>query len=356
MKAKYTFPIKSNSRTDIGVSFTHQEWEYELKEEGGELTKISITLPNFPIEALPSISSTPDLEIKMSISIPTDPFIDDVFSKIRTIEGSLSFWGVDEINTEEYEREWIAENETEKSLLQMFSYKTNFHEPPIKDRPTTHLDLVIRSIISTEKFEPFEIALNFNRRGKIDFKSGKYIEAIYDYFFFLEHLYSNGKFRSKELANQFENSKELVAFIEKTKNEIQIHEPDVKTNSELKKIINTTTQETIREIIKLRGFLHHHSRSNPNIWHPSKQKDFKGEAIFLMHLCHSISISKCITELFTNDCLTKFRDTIVVDAEKQRIRWPNLEKALEPTKSNPTHKNKYSYTQKRFNLSIPEIK
>jgi len=328
MKAKYTFLIKSHSRTDTGIKFIHDTWEYDLTEEKGEITKISITVPNFPKQALPLIASTPELEIKMSVTIPKDPLIEDILSKIRTIEGSLSFWGINEIKTEEYKREWIPESEEERTQLQMFSYSSSFNETPIKDRPKIFLDLVVRSIISTDKLESLEIALNFNRRGKLDAKQGKYIEAIYDYFFFLEHLYSGGKFKSKELATQFEKSEELVNYIEKTKSDISSYEPEFTTSTLLQEISIETTQKTIRRIIKLRGFLHHHSKSNTKTWHPSKQQEFKDDATFLMHLCHNIAIEKCTAELFTEECLRKFCATTVVNSENQRIRWPDIESLL----------------------------
>jgi hypothetical protein len=77
----------------------------------------------------------------------------------------------------------------------------------------------------------------------------------------------------------------------------------------------------IEHLVELRGFLHHHSIKNKKAWNPSKQSDFKGDALFWQSVCHEAAIKSCTEILYRAEELEKFLATPVLTPEGHRIRW-----------------------------------
>jgi len=180
MKCKYSFPIKGDIKFHIGIRFTKEKRVYELKVKDGFLTDLCVTISNFPEQCLPTITQLKEGKFKASISIPTDPYWDDLVADIRTIEGVLCIWGVKEINVDYCTTEWIPESEDEKKKLQMFSFTTSRSDKLPDNLPEAHMDLLVRSILAVSDMRDLETPLNFYRRGRLDVYEERFIDAIYD--------------------------------------------------------------------------------------------------------------------------------------------------------------------------------
>lgn len=323
MKCKYSFPIKGHIKLHIGIHFTKGKYQYEFKVKDSFITHICVVVSDYPKQSLPKFETLKEGKIKASISIPDDPYLNDIVSDIRTIEGSLCLWGVEEIDIDCYRTEWLPESEEEKNELQLYSFMNSKSNEPPENMPDTQLDLLVRTILAIEDIKESETPLNFYRRGRIDIKERRFIEAVYDFYFVLETLYGNGKFKKSQILKEFIASSELMTAIENIENIISPElKADCKKFKQLQeKYLKKTKEKMLEQIIVTRGFLHHHTSKMKGIWHPASQKDYEIDAEVLLAICHNILMKKVIDVLFQNDRITEFLDTKVKSADGHTINF-----------------------------------
>jgi hypothetical protein len=323
MKCKYSFPIKGQVRFPIGINFCGGKRVYEFKVKKGVLSELSVTFCDFPEICLPTIVQHKEGKIKASISVPPDPFWDDMVSDIRAIEGALCIWGIAEINVDYCTTEWIPETESEKEKVQMFSFsRTRSGEPP-ENLPNAPIHLFVRSVLAVSDLKEAEIPLNFYRRGRLDVFEERYIDAIYNLYFVFETLFADGRFKKNDVVRKFRASKELLDAMDQVQKDI---DPEIRSNKTLlkeyrEKYVNKTKEEIIEHIVDLRGFLHHHTLKKKDIWHPSKQRTFKVDALTLLKICHHIALKRTISVLFKQERVEEFLKTEVKTEDGRTIRW-----------------------------------
>jgi hypothetical protein len=313
MKCKYSFPIKADVRFPTGIKF-------KLKE--GVLSEFAVTFSDFPENFIPSIVPHKEGEVKASISLPCGPFWNDLVSDIRTIEGALCMWGVTEISVDCCKIEWIPETESEKERIQIYSFSMTREENP-PENLTMGVDLFVRSVLAVADLRESETLMNFYRRGKLDVLEERYIEAIYDFYFFLETLFADGKFREDDVVRNFSMSKELLKAIDGVRRDI---DPRIRSEPNLlkefgEKYLKKSSDEIIKHIVILRGFLHHHTQKRKGIWHPSNQKEYKLDALTLHGICHDIVSDRTIGVLFKAERVEEFLKTEVRSSDGKQIQW-----------------------------------
>jgi len=322
MKCKYSFPIKADVRFATGIKFCVGNRAYEFKLKEGVLSELSVTVSDFPENCMPSIAPHKEGKIKASISVPCGPFWDNLVSDIRTIEGALCMWGVAEISVEYCKIEWIPETESEKEKIEIFSFSITREEKP-PENLTMRTDLFVRSVLAVADLRESETPMNFYRRGKLDVLEERYIDAIYDFYFFLETPFAQGKFREDDVIRKFSLSKELFKAIDEVRTDI---DPRIRSQPNLlkefgEKYLKRSGNEIIKHIVKLRGFLHHHTQKRKDIWHPSNQKEYMLDALTLYGICHSIASNRTIGVLFKPERVEEFLKTEVRSSGGKKIRW-----------------------------------
>ena len=298
----------------------NRAYEFRLKE--GVLSELSVTFSDFPEDCIPTIAPHKEGKIKASISVSCDPFWNDLVSDIRTIEGALCLWGVTEIGVEYCKIEWIPETESEKERIQIYSFSAAREEKP-PENLAMGVDLFVRSILAVADLRESETPMNFYRRGKLDVLEERYIEGIYDFYFFLETLFADGKFREDDVVRNLSMSKELLKAIDEVRKDI---DPRIGSEPNLlkefgEKYLKKSSDEIIKHIVKLRGFLHHHSQKRKDIWHPSNQKEYKLDAFMLYGICHDIVSKRTIGVLFKPERVEEFLKTEVRSSDDKKIRW-----------------------------------
>ncbi len=323
MKCKYSFPVKGHIRFPAGINFCAGNRVYEFKVKNGFLSELSVTICNFPEIYFPTIVQHKVGKFKASISVPPDPFWDDLVSDIRTIEGVLCIWGIREINADYCTTEWIPETESEKKNIQLSSFSRTRNEKPPENLSTSPIDLFIRSILAVSDLKESETPLNFYRRGQLDVFEERYIDAIYDLYFVLETLFADGKFKKKDVVLKFSASKELLEAINQDQKDI---DPEIRSNPNLlkeyrEKYLNKSKDEIIEHIVDLRGELHHHTLKKKDIWHPAKQRYFKVDALTLLNICYHIASTRIIDVLFKQERIEEFLKTAVKTENGRTIRW-----------------------------------
>jgi hypothetical protein len=157
--------------------------------------------------------------------------------------------------------------------------------------PSLSYDLFARAVMAASSAEPIDIPLNFFRRGMMDVYERSYIEAIYDFYFQLETLFSEGKFRSKEVEKNFVASTLLISSVDLAIRDpgrmIQSSQGLMKQFSE--KYGSLNPESAIHEMLKLRGYLHHHTLMRKGIWHPEEQLRYEIDALFMQQVAFNVA-------------------------------------------------------------------
>jgi hypothetical protein len=274
---------------------------------------------------LPSVKQ-PTLEKQPRFTVPPDPFLDVVIEEIRAIRGALALWGVVDIDIDQAVREFLPETPEETAACQITSIRyqrPNREELPLVPNTT---DLLIRCIVSRGKLAPYEVPLEFQRRGLDDRYRKQYVEAIFNFFFVLEYLFAGGKFRTAQVVENFLASPELLAGLAEARSTfLGAIQSEESAKQFREKYGDRSDEEVVTAIVELRGKLHHQSIKRTN-WHPALQQEFEMDADFLGAVCQSVLMAKVLGILFDQYEKEQFLATTVLDINDKPIRVINLER------------------------------
>jgi len=308
MKCKYSFPVTARITLPCPLIFQRGNRTFSLELDNGRLSRLAVTVDDFPEAALPQVKKTPPV----AITFPTDPELESLLPDVRTLEGALTIWGVQRIDTVRFKSEWIPENAEERAKLDLFGFERNREEEG-RSYPAPAIDLLLRTIVSVEKFRGWEVPLNFNRRGRLAVIQERYTEAFYEFYFFIESLYGNGKFKTHAVTAEFNASIELNAAIQEA-----VADPDFELKSdpvlraEFQKHYATEPHtEIVQRLVEMRGFLHHHSSKNKKAWNPGMQLGYKADTLFWQSVCHNAATKYLNGVLFDPVEMQKFKETVV---------------------------------------------
>ena len=242
------------------------------------------------------------VEPGVALTIDYDKQISDkLIDMFQYIDASLSLlFGVKKINWEERETFFIPESEEEQSKLDVMSYSLRYHYP---EEQRTKLTVgVFKDIIQRKsKDESLTIVKLFHREGIREFRSLRYIQAYYSFYFILEDLYGEGKTQNRDIEQKFKSNQTLRTLIQGVLNTtIKPH------GNHLQNIQNFLQEENksfdvdgiIELIVRVRGNLHHYSgKSTKRKGTPLNQREFESMAYLLM----GITIKSIIEEQFRSD-------------------------------------------------------
>jgi hypothetical protein len=308
MKCKYQFQVLGKIKISDYKPINVRGKTYELDVNAyGVITHISVTVLLNNTQYHPRILPSQEEGVKLLIIINDGPYIELVKKELRIVEGLLSLYGLTSIDLNSPYREWIPETEEERKELQLFNYQEKIVEVDDSEIPVSPFDLIARSFIGADRGFEIEIPLNFFRKGQIDFNEGRYIEAIYDFYFLLESLYANGQFREKSVITAFEKSAELTGAIRTVLQDSDClsMERDV-WNDIVLLYGNKSMREVLEEIVKLRGFLHHHTLKRKDIWHPEEHNTYKIKASFLQNIAFHVAFALSDRCIFDEEVISEY--------------------------------------------------
>lgn len=293
MRCRYKFKV--NGRLKIGFSFplSVSGTTYAVEcNPAGVITHVCATVPAPDESQWPEAMPDPRPGVKLGLTLQSPGFA-LVRMEVRAIEGLLSLYGVTSIEVDNPEETWLPDSEEERRRLQVFSFARQTVEMPDAELPTVPFDLVARSILVARHAQDIEVALSFYRKGRIDIREERYLEAIYDLYFMLESVFGEGKSKNYQVKEAFERSSVLKDCIEKAvidevlRNELA-REPRLRREF-TQRYEGKSTTEIIDQIVEMRGFLHHHTMQRPGIWHPEDHKRFEIDALLLQHVCYDVA-------------------------------------------------------------------
>jgi hypothetical protein len=323
MRYRYTFDVKSHTHLAATLYFTHRDLKFRLVEIGGRFTKLIVDTGSvtIPLEVL----RTPT----QGFAVPRDPFLDVVIEEIRAIRAALALWGVIDIDVDQVLREFVPDTTEENVAMQVKSIKYERRDREKLPLVPTTTDLLIRCVVSREKLAPYEVPLEFHRRGVDDNFREQSVEAIFSFFFVLEYLFGKGQFRTAQLVKNFLASPKLLAGLAEARSQFlgAVRSEDVAKRFR-KKYGDPTDEEVVQTIVELRGKLHHQSIKRIN-WHPALQKEFEMDAHFLGAVCQSVLMAVVLEVLFDENEKKQFLAVPVFDANGNPIQVTGQEQ-LDP--------------------------
>lgn len=312
MKCRYTFKISGQIKVDIIRPISVRGWTFEFLHERGVLSHLMVTVPANGPDDLPRITPTPAPGIKADIKVPAPAFA-FVRQEVRSIEALLSVFGVHEIDVNRFKTTWIPESEEEKKKIHLNDFSTDVAEAGTETMLPMPFDLLARCVIGADEVTDMEMQLAFFRKGIVSFYEGRFIEAIYDFYFFFESMFGEGQFKKRGIEEAFKKSEPLIEAIK----EVMVNPVSTVTpkkdelQSFLKKYGGMSVEGIIDHIVELRGFLHHHTRKRKEIWHPSDHKRYESEAhLFRAIACH-IALKTVIEVLYVPEGVEPYKQAFL---------------------------------------------
>ena len=312
MRVRYRLPVSGRLRIDASFPITKPLFTFTFETDDlGLVTHINATAKVDDRTLWPRVTAAPQPGAKFHIQL-SSPYRAELRRDIRALTGLLALYGVDDINVDLLDEVWEPESEDEKSALPLYSFQVNRKPAPISSFPVMPFDLIARSLLITERAAGFDAALNFFRKGRVDVKAERYLDAVLEYLFMIETTYANGKFRSAQVEEEYLSSTELCRLIAETvPNPALLSEirRDSRIDQRFREAYEgKTPEELIPYIVALRGELHHHSARKSGIWHPTDHLRFGADAYFLEYLCLGIAFAITHDTLFDENTVRTYQE------------------------------------------------
>ena len=317
MKCRYTFRISGQTKVDAVLPISVRGWTFEFLHDRGVLTHLTVTVPANGPNDLPTINPSPTPGIKADIKVPAPGFA-FVRQEVRSIEALLSVFGVREIDVNRFKTTWIPESEDEKAAIHLNDFSTNVAEEDTESMSPLPFDLLARCVIGADEAMSVEMQLAFFRKGIVSFYEERFIESIYDFYFFFESMFGEGNFKKRSVEEAFKKSEALTGAIKEVMANPSQHVTPRKTELErfLKKWSGMSVERIIKHIVELRGFLHHHTRKRKGIWHPSDHKRYESEAHLFRAVACSIALKTALEVLYSQDVIETYKKAFLAHDSK----------------------------------------
>jgi hypothetical protein len=310
MRCQYQFSVKGRVRIELCFPISWEGFEYNFVcDENGIIRRLDVIVEVPDKQEWPTMTLNPEVGIAAHLEIKNPSFV-ILKKQVRAIEGLLSIYGLEAIDIEHFKQVWLPDNELEKTALGVYSFERNRHVAPAHELIPMPFDIVARLVLSAPRSRNIEIALGFHRKGRQDIREERFIEAFYDFYFMIESLFGEGKFKNSAVVGAFSNNSALTSQIEKAKQEPiflgALSREPLQIRRAHEKYLSRTPDQILAHIVELRGYLHHHSSSRPGIWHPDDHSDYKADALFMQVLCYQIAFSISEPIVFSKKTLAEY--------------------------------------------------
>jgi hypothetical protein len=311
MRCRYRFPVHGKIRTTVSLPVQARGWVFELETVAGIITHVTVSVPVPNRQDWPLIEKEPAPGVRANITAHTAhlPFIQ---RELRAFQGLLSLFGLHSIELDYPEVQWLPESEEERAELHIFSYKITAERVPDDPVMPLRFDVLARSIIAADAATDIEIPLNFFRRGMLDVYERNYIEAIYDFYFILETLFGEGKFRTASVSAAFLSSTQLRSCVQRGITDpgpMIMLDAGIRASFE-QRYGKMSVENAIEKMIELRGYLHHHTSKRRGIWNPEDQHRYEVDALFFQTVTHNVIFAIAEPYLYSEDVVRAYEDLI----------------------------------------------
>jgi hypothetical protein len=300
MKCSYYYRINGTLKIAQTQPITIRQMDFVFETESGlaKFLRITTTIAK---DEWPQLDRK-DSDSKATLHLRNDRMV-FIAMEVRGLEAILSLFGLTSIDQDNWEIEYIPENEEERKSLPFtkFSQQTERVDYPLEFRLNdTLLSDAIAAALYVE-LGNLTFPLSFFRKGMLSMLEGRFIGAYYEFYFVLENLYGNGQFHSKPIIAQFKKTPKLRAAAQRV---LHTGSDDFSSETTRREFItrfqNHTVDSLLKYIVKQRGFLHHHSSRMRTNWHPSYEQEFEIDALLLRDIAQRVMLDE-LFELFGTD-------------------------------------------------------
>jgi hypothetical protein len=308
VRCKFTFKVTGTLNLAEAFPIDTKFYRYEFIRDKSLLTHLVVSVSAPDKNDWPSVipNPAPGMKYEFRFSTPSLPFVQ---AEVRTLQGVLSMYGIREIDIDGPLIEWVSENDEERSQLAMNNFKRSSQQIDPHNFPPTPFDIVARSVLTANQMSEIDIPVNFFRRGCGDLVNRQYISAIYSFYFVLETLYANGKFKTAAVLQEFKASQDLRAAVQLvisdpgplfTMNKMTLPEFEAGYRA-------VTIDQFIERMIKVRGFLHHHTLKRRGMWHPEEQQKHETDAVVFQAVTYNVIFDIVKGYLWQQDVIDSFQ-------------------------------------------------
>lgn len=193
-------------------------------------------------------------------------------------------------------QEFISETEEDNQFAHISEVTRTDRKQVIPSTLTQNsFDIMMQN---ADRYEPLRVVSGFWREAMADFQDGRYIQAVYNFYFVLEDMFASGKSAEPEVYRSFARSPELTTALEFTVNSFP------NGNARNMNLLQVFLDEERlkwdvpglrRFLIRIRGRLHHFSgRSSKRQGTPFTQMSFRSVALLLMHIVSQTLIGRMV--------------------------------------------------------------
>ena len=217
-----------------------------------------------------------------------------MMSAIHSLESFLCFYGnLEAIHWSAAEVFLEAESEEEEQYLLLKGWTmTPAINDPVVDLSPEQLGFIIAN---AKTCSPLTTTLAFYRAGINEIRRANNISAFFNFYFVLEGLYGNGKWRGKDVIYEFGKSAIVVQALENIIAEgfPRAMGEDVSIADRLAKINKPCNPAgMIHFLVHTRGDLHHHSGLNGRAaGSPLVNEHYQALAQFSLRICQAVLLS-----------------------------------------------------------------
>lgn len=224
-------------------------------------------------------------ENQWSLVSAPNPHHQDLIDLLQYVESIGAFWlGIRRLHWENPEADWVPESNEEKEQIHVRNLRVSrkYPTPPtpvgakligeVLDRRSTHQYLTI--------------PMAFFREGMNEFEQFRYIQAFFNFYFFLESLFGRGG-KNQRVIEHFIASPSLcnataeaLAFLQGEHSRWERLKQHVTHDG------HPSVEVTLASVVDLRGRLHHFSIGNTRLQgHPLNHREFEWCAYLLVAIC-----------------------------------------------------------------------
>jgi hypothetical protein len=144
-----------------------------------------------------------------TIGFGAPPFVDELIELLKYIESFGSFrLNIRRVHWEDPTLEWLPDDPEEAAAVPTASISFGYHfsDPVALYRPDMLRDL----LRSRKNHEHLVIPMSFFREGLNEHLSKRFVAAFYNFYFFIEGLYSDGHTKNRRVLEAFLESQDLM--------------------------------------------------------------------------------------------------------------------------------------------------
>jgi hypothetical protein len=260
-----TWPVKLGDRL------------FGLKVKDGIIKAVSVSFPGIDVGEAPTITEKNEGGIRASINIGGE-FRLRAERDIRAWQAILAPHNALDILFDDATLSYHAEAREEEDKIAITEFTSS--KSPLKIGGRNEYAIYGRSFLAIESGYDGIDKMAFYLEGFRALRSQRPIEA-YNYFYLWFESNYHVPFKTKDAVKMLLAHTQFIDSLKQAANDPESRPK--KVTSPLQSVLTTPldVEQLVKEIVLLRGFLRHHSLSDPARWDPANQGQYAEEAQFL---------------------------------------------------------------------------